>query len=133
MGSSESDKPSPNDLAFQSSLVSCFKTALQAYQVRAAECGQTYEHMVLLEAAVQGWQVTSWILSLLKHCSHSCKRTRALSRLCFMHSREDGMHGKELSDRSTKKKLCGRVYITCSVRMESQGLRVEPSERLLTL
>ena len=64
---STGDGPQPRDMAFQSTLVSITTTALQAYQVRAAECKQTYEHMVLLEAAVQGWHVTSriWLVPAL--------------------------------------------------------------------
>ena len=38
-------------------LVPSFVAALQAYQVRAAQCGHSFAHMVLLEAAVQGWYV----------------------------------------------------------------------------
>ncbi|CAL5223079.1 g5538 [Coccomyxa viridis] len=36
-------------------LVPSITAALQAYQARAAQCGQSFEHMVWLEAAVQGW------------------------------------------------------------------------------
>lgn len=38
-------------------LVPVFEAALQAYQIRAAQCGQSFKHMVLLEAAVLGWHV----------------------------------------------------------------------------
>ncbi|CAL5223104.1 g5566 [Coccomyxa viridis] len=37
--------------------VPSFAAALQAYQMRAAQCGRSFEHMVLLEAAVQGWSI----------------------------------------------------------------------------
>ena len=44
-------------------LVPCITAALQAYQTRAAQCGQSFTHMVLLEAAVQGWYTTALLLS----------------------------------------------------------------------
>ena len=43
-------------------LTSTFASALHAYKVRAGRCGQSFEHMVLLEAAVQGWHVTALLL-----------------------------------------------------------------------
>ena len=43
-------------------MASSFAAALQAYKIRATACGQSFEHMVLLEAAVQGWHVTALLL-----------------------------------------------------------------------
>ncbi len=51
-------------------LIAFFTTALQAYHVRAAKSGQTLEHMVLLEAAVQGWQVP-----VLLFCPVPCQQS----------------------------------------------------------
>lgn len=45
-------------------LMTRFTTALQTYQTRAAQAGQSFEHMVLLEAAVQGWQVAALLFLL---------------------------------------------------------------------
>ena len=42
-------------------LMPSFAAALQAYQIRAAQCGHSFAHTVLLEAAVQGWYVTALI------------------------------------------------------------------------
>ena len=36
-------------------LVPFFTAALQSYQIRAGQCGQSFKHMVLFEATVQGW------------------------------------------------------------------------------
>ena len=55
-------------------LVATFTAALQAYRVRAAASGQSFEHMVLLEAAVQGWFVTALPLDLLYQYLHACVR-----------------------------------------------------------
>ena len=38
-------------------LVPPITAALQAYKIRAARTGQSLEHVVMLEAAVQGWYV----------------------------------------------------------------------------
>lgn len=51
---------------------------LQAYQTRATECGQTFEHMVLLEAAVVGWYVSGLLPALQcsgidQACVHLCQ------------------------------------------------------------
>ena len=43
-------------------MVTSFAAALQEYQIRATSSGQSFEHMVLLEAAVQGWHVTALLL-----------------------------------------------------------------------
>ena len=49
--------------------VPSFTAALQAYQIRAAQCGQSFEHMVRLEAAVRGWYVTDPLAVLSsQHC-----------------------------------------------------------------
>ncbi|CAL5223110.1 g5572 [Coccomyxa viridis] len=40
-------------------LVPSFEAAIRAYQERAAERGQSFEHVVLLEAAVQGWSLAT--------------------------------------------------------------------------
>ncbi|CAL5223081.1 g5540 [Coccomyxa viridis] len=40
-------------------LVPSITAALLAYKTRAAQCGQTFEHMVRLEAAVQGWPLAT--------------------------------------------------------------------------
>ena len=43
-------------------LEASFTAAIQSYQIRAAQCGQSFKHMVLLEAAVQGWCVPNTLL-----------------------------------------------------------------------
>ena len=40
------------------------QAALQVHQTRASECGKTFEHMVLLQAAVQGWHVSGLLLAI---------------------------------------------------------------------
>ena len=52
-------------------LVPTFSAILQAYQSRAAQCGQSFEHMVLLEAVVQDWRVSALRVFLLKP-EHAC-------------------------------------------------------------
>ena len=46
-------------------LLPCITAALQTYQTRAARCGQSFAHMVLLEDAVQGWYIPPLLLSSL--------------------------------------------------------------------
>ena len=46
-------------------LLPCLTAALQAYQTRATQSGQSFAHMVLLEAAVQGWYAPALLLSTL--------------------------------------------------------------------
>ncbi len=55
-------------------LASKYTAALQAYQTRAKECGQSFKHMVLLEAAVQGWHVPAllFILFFTNIYRHAC-------------------------------------------------------------
>ena len=55
-------------------LVSSFSYALKAYQMRAKTGGQTFEHVVLLEAAVQGWYVFTpvYFLSSPALLKHAC-------------------------------------------------------------
>ena len=55
-------------------LVPAVTAALQAYQARATQCGQPFEHMVRLEAAVQGWCVPALLLipSLLEQLEEAC-------------------------------------------------------------
>ena len=60
-------------------IVPAVTAALQAYQMRAAQSGQSFMHMVLLEAAVQGWHVTTlllaiYILALMKHACTVARR-----------------------------------------------------------
>ncbi len=62
----------PGNCKYIAKQVSIFKTDLQACQARATASGQSFEHMVLLEAAVQGWCMIVLLLSfpvpaLLKH------------------------------------------------------------------
>ena len=45
-------------------LAASFAAALQDYHIRATSCGQSFEHMVLLEAAVQGWHVTALLFNV---------------------------------------------------------------------
>ena len=55
-------------------LVPSFKAALQAYQMRAAQSGQSFERMVLLEAAVQGWYAPIFLVLSLSSTSWACTR-----------------------------------------------------------
>ena len=45
-------------------LVPPITAALQAFQTRAAQCGQSFAHIVWLEAAVQGWCVPAYIVMI---------------------------------------------------------------------
>ena len=74
--------PSSDELYLQMSdnrkLLPFFQAALLAYQTRATDCGQTFEHMILLEAAVQGWYVSGLLLALQfpgirQACKHLCQ------------------------------------------------------------
>ncbi|CAL5218575.1 g269 [Coccomyxa viridis] len=48
-------------------LVTALTTALKTYHIRAEKCGQSFQHMVLLEAGVQGWSLeTPYISKLLR-------------------------------------------------------------------
>ena len=58
-------------------LVPSFTAALQSYQIRAGQRGQSFKHMVLLEAAVQGWCVPSlppMFLHAFNVCACSCRQ-----------------------------------------------------------
>lgn len=77
-------------------LVSSLTTALWAYQIRATECGQKLKHMVLLEAAVQGWRVTASLLgfshSISQDCMHLWQGCSAASRPRLAHRIGDAVY-----------------------------------------
>ena len=68
-------------------LTSAFRSILQAYKARATSCGQSYKHMVLLEAAVQGWHVSALLLvsSFSKRACTCGRGTKPLHRAIKNH------------------------------------------------